>query len=122
MITFKCRADLCKLSPSDAAYPIMDEHIKLFIDDYTTPECPYLPELYGYQVLIEESDVDKVIDLPEVGCRLLDIRWEDAYRRDGFFYAITLVSDQLGLGFLIPDAPWVKGDLRNLLDDLVAES
>ena len=120
-MTFKCRADLCKLDPDDPAYPVMDECIKLFVDDYNTIESPYIPELYGYQVLIEESDIDKVIDLPEVACKLVDVRWESAYMREGYFYAIYLASDQLGLGFLIPDAPWLNGELRTLLEDLVAE-
>ena len=45
MITFKSRADLSKISTTDPAYPVMDELIKLFIDDYTTPEHPYIPEI-----------------------------------------------------------------------------
>ena len=120
MITFKSRADLSKISTTDPAYPVMDELIKLFIDDYTTPEHPYIPEYYGYQVLIEEGDVDRVLELPELQCRLLDVLWEGATMRDGFFYAIYLANDELGLGFLIPDTEWVKGELRDLLNELVA--
>ncbi len=120
MITFKSRADLCQLSTTAPAYPVMDELIKLLIDDYTTPERPYLPDADGYQVLIEQGDVDRVLDLPELQCRLLDVPWEGASMRDGFFYAIYLANDEFGIGFLIPNLPWVKGELRDLLKELVA--
>jgi len=40
--------------------------------------------------------------------------------RDGYFYAIYLANNEFGIGFLIPDAEWVKGELRALLDELVA--
>jgi len=120
MITFKSNADLSKLDPDNPAYPVMKELVELLIDAYTTPEKPYEPDAYGYLALVEEEDADKVIDLPELQCTLLDVLWEGASMRDGYYYAIYLANNEFGIGFLIPDAPWVKGDLRALLNELVA--
>lgn len=120
MLTFKSKSDLDKLSPDDPVYPLMQELVESLIEIYDTPDHPYKPEDYGYLVLIEESDIDQVIDLPEVRCNLLDVLWEGAAMRGEFFYAIYLGNDDFGIGFLIPDKPWVKGKLRELLNELVS--
>lgn len=115
MLTFKSTKDINKLNTLNSAFPIMKDLITSTIEAYQ----PYYPELYGYLVLIEESDIDSVIALPEVQSKLIDINWEGAYMRDGFYFAYFLRSDQLGMGFLIPDAPWLSGKLRDILDALV---
>jgi len=120
MMTFKSNADLNKLDTDDPVFPVMKELVEVLIDAYTFPGHPYIPEDYGYLVLIEEGDVDAVIDLPEVQCKLLDVLWEGASMRNGYFYAIYLANDEFGIGFVIPDAPWVKGELRELLNELVS--
>lgn len=120
MITFKSNADLNKLNSNDPAYPVMKELVELLIDAYTTTDHPYIPDDYGYLVLIEEGDADRVLELPELQCRLLDVMWEGASMRNGYFYAIYLANNEFGIGFLIPDAEWVKGELRELLDELVS--
>lgn len=120
MQTFKSINDLQKLHPDDPAYPIMKDLVESLIAIYDIPERPYKPEDYGYLVLIEEADVDQIIDLPEVKCTLLDVLWEGAAMRGDFFYAIYLGNDDFGIGFVIPDKPWVKGNLRELLNELVA--
>lgn len=120
MITFKSIADLSKLNSNDPAYPVMQELIELLIVAYTTSEKPYDPDAYGYLVLLEEEDIDQVIDLPELQCTLLDVMWEGAAMRGDFYYAIYLANNEFGIGFLIPNAPWVKGEVRALLDELVS--
>jgi len=120
MITIKSHDNLNKIDLNNPAYPVMKELTELLIDAYTWDGHPYLPDDYGYLVLIEEDDVDKVIDLPELQCTLLDVMWEGASMRGNFFYAIYLANDEFGMGIIIPDAPWVKGDLRALLDELVS--
>ena len=96
MITFKSNSDLSKLDPDDPAYPVMKELIELLIDAYTTPEKPYDPDAYGYLALVEDEDADKVIDLPELQCTLLDVLWEGASMRNGYFYAIYLTNNEFG--------------------------
>ena len=39
--------------------------------------------------------------------------------RQGFFYAVYLGTDDYGMGFVIPDAPWVNGRLREVLDSIL---
>lgn len=120
MITFKSRFDLSKLSPTNPAYPLIDDLVTNLIDAYTWPGHPYVPEDYGYIVLIEEADVDQIIDLPEVQCALTEILWEGCAKRGDFYLGIYLWNDDAGMSIVIPDAPWVKGKLRRLLDEMVA--
>lgn len=120
MKTFKSHSDLNQLSQTDNAYPLIEDLVTNLIDAYTWPGHPYVPEDYGYIVLIEEADVDSIIDLPEVQCNLLDVLWEGAAKRGDFYLAIYLWNDDAGMSIVIPDAPWVNGDLRKLLDEMVA--
>jgi len=106
MITFRSSADLDKLSHRHPALPLVKELL-----DQIGPEC-------GYLILIEEGDID--IDLPELQCRLADIPWDGAIRYGLYFHAIHLTNNQFGIGFLIPDAPWVSGKLRAVLEELVS--
>lgn len=119
MIEFKSHADLSKLSPADPAYLVMKELVEQLIEAYTAPGCTYDAEAYGYCVLLEESDIDGTYDVPGIG-NLLDVLWEGAFKKDGFYVAIVLWNDDAGMTVTIPDAPWVNGKLRELLDELVA--
>lgn len=101
MLTFKSQSDLSQLSPSNPAYPVMKELVEQLIDAYTTPGCNYDADAYGY-------------------CVLQEVLWEGALKKDGFYIAIVLWNDDAGLTVTIPDAPWVKGELRELPDELVA--
>lgn len=120
MLTFKSEADINKLNCNDLAYPVMKELVELLIAPLTPPDKPYDWNAYGYLVLIEEADINQIIDLPELQCSLLDVLWEGASMRGDFYYAIYLANDDFGIGFLIPNKPWVKGKVRKLLDELVA--
>jgi hypothetical protein len=118
MITFKSHNDLRKLHPNDPAFPVMKSLVKQLIDDFTTPGHPYVADDYGYLILIEPDDVDRElneIDMP----KLTEIFWEGASMRDGFIYAVYLGTDDYGMGFLIPDADWVNGRLRETLESIL---
>ena len=117
MITFKSTEDLAKLPPTDPAFPTVQELVDRLITEYTPPGGTYNAEDYGYVVLIQESDVNRTLDEIWDGSTLLDIYWEGIMLRDGFFIAIYLADNEYGLVFVIPDAPWVNGELRQMIED-----
>ena len=119
MITFKSTEDLNKLSPDDPAYPTVKELIEQLITAYTELGQPYNYEDYGYIILVQEGDVDRELVELWDGCRLTNIYWEGITQRDGFFIAIYLANNEYGLCFVIPDAPWVNGELRTLIEDIL---
>ena len=119
MLSFKAPEDLSKLSPTDPAYPTVQELIDQLITAYTTPGQPYNHEDYGYVILIEEGDVDRELDEIWDGCTLLTIPWEGIMLRDGFYTAIYLANNEYGLCFVIPDADWANGELRELIEDIL---
>lgn len=73
IITIKSHDDINILNIND---PVMKELTELLIDACTWTCHHYLPNDYGYLLLIEKSYVDKVIYLPELQCRLVDVMWE----------------------------------------------
>ena len=118
MITFKRHSDLEKLAADDPARPVMEELVAQLIDDFTEPGQVYNADDFGYLVLVEPDDADRElneIDMP----RLVDVLWEGASMRQGFIYAVFLGTDDYGMGFVIPDAPWVDGELREVLEDIL---
>ena len=117
MITFKSTEDLAKLPTEDPAFPTVKELVTRLITAYTTPGQPYNHEDYGYVILIQEGDVNRTLDEIWDGCTLLDIYWEGIMLRDGFFIAIYLADNEYGLVFVIPDAPWLDGELRQMIED-----
>jgi tRNA uridine 5-carbamoylmethylation protein Kti12 len=117
VITFKSTEDLAKLPPDNPAYPTVQELVERLITTYTEPGQPYNWRDYGYVILIEEPDVDRTLDEIWDGCTLLNIYWEGIMLRDGFFIAIYLANNEYGLVFVIPDAPWVNGKLRLMIED-----
>lgn len=119
MLTFKSRDDLSQLSHDNPAYPVMHALVDALISAYTQPGITYNADDYGYCVLLEENDLDGR-ELPGLGNNLLDVLWEGAFKKDGFYVAIFLWNDDAGMTVTIPDAPWVNGKLRELLDELVA--
>ena len=117
MITFKSKQDLAKLPSEDPAHPIVKELVDRLITEYTPLGGTYNHEDYGYVILIEECDVNGTLDEIWDGCTLLDIYWEGIMLRDRFFIAIYLANNEYGLVFVIPDAPWVNGELRQMIED-----
>ena len=116
MITFKSHSDLQKLDGNDPAYPVIKELIELLIDDF--PEQPYNADDYGYLCLVEPGDANRVLSDIDMPWCLQDIPWEGASMRHGFIYAVYLGTDDYGIGFLIPDAEWVNGELRQVLEEI----
>ena len=114
MITFKSTEDLAKISPEDPAYPTVKELVDRLITAYGQP---YNWQDYGYVILIQESDVSRTLDEIWDGCTLLDMLWEGIMQQGDFFIAIYLANNEYGLVFVIPDAPWVNGDLRRMIED-----
>ncbi len=119
MLSFKSTEDLSKLPPDHPAHDTVKELIDQLITAYTTPGQPYNHEDYGYVILIEEGDVDRELDEIWDGCSLLTIPWEGIMLRGDFFIAIYLANNEYGLCFVIPDADWVKGELRTLIEEIL---
>jgi hypothetical protein len=116
VITFKSTDDLSKLPRTDPAFPIVEDLVKRLITDYISEGYDYRPEDDGYTILVEPEDADRELTELWPGCRLTNIYWEGITQRDGFFIAIYLANNEYGLCFVIPDAPWVNGELREVIE------
>ena len=119
MKTFKSTEDISKLPPTNPAYPTVKEVVDQLITAYTDPGEPYNAEDYGYVILIEEADVNRELDELWDGCTLLNIPWEGIMLQGDFYIAIYLANNEYGLTFVIPDADWVDGELRELIEDIL---
>jgi len=117
MLEFKSPEDLGKLSPDDPVYPIVADLVKRLITDYIAEGYEYIPADDGWIVVVEEQDKDRVLSEIWSDWTLLDIPWEGITLRDGFYQAVFLANDQFGIVFIIPDEPWVTGDLRRMIED-----
>jgi hypothetical protein len=117
VITFKSQTYLGQLPQDHPAYPVIKELIELLIDDF--PTQPYSAADFGYLVLVEPGDTDRELLELDMPWTLSEIPWEGASLRGRFIYAVYLGSDDYGLGFLIPDAPWVNGELRTVLEEIL---
>ena len=119
MITFTSIADLDKIADDDPARPIVRQLLEWLIADGEFPDHPYNPEEHGQIVLVEPDDVDREltdIDMP----RLTEILWESVTIIQGYYHAVYLGAGDYGIGFVIPvDAPWLSGELREVLDSLL---
>ena len=119
MITFKSIEDLAKLPPDDPAYSTVKELIEQLITAYSPPDRAYDAEDDGYIILVEPEDADRTLDELWDGCTLLNIPWEGIMLRGDFYIAIYLANNEYGLTFVIPDADWVTGELRELIEDIL---
>ncbi|MBE9534115.1 MAG: hypothetical protein IMF03_03875 [Proteobacteria bacterium] len=119
MIQFKSTQDLQQLASNDPAYPIIKQLTQDLIEAYTAPGHPYIPEDYGWVVLIEEGDVERVLTEIWDDWKLTDIPWEGAVMQGDFINAIFLANDDFGISFVIPNADWVQGKLRETLDEIL---
>ncbi len=118
MKTFKSTYDVEQLRNDPIPAPIYDtvkELVVPVIAEYTDP--PYRPEDDGYLVLIEPGDVDRVLTDLDMPYKLSGTPFEGVTMVDGHFYAVYLANNQFGIGFLIPDADWLPGELRRHLED-----
>ena len=87
--------------------------VKQLVATYTDDPC-YRPQDDGYVVLLEANDVDRVLD---IGYRLSEVPFEVVTMIDDHFYGLYLANNQFGISFLIPDADWLKGELRQHLEE-----
>jgi hypothetical protein len=117
MITFKSTEDLSKLPEVHPAYATIKELIEQLITSYSPLGRAYDPEDDGYIILIEPEDADRTLDELWDGCTLLNIPWEGIMLQGDFFIAIYLANNEYGLTFVIPDAGWVTGELRTMIED-----
>ena len=114
---FKSLSDLQQLSPDDPAYPVVKGLVQSCIVPYDTPDQPYRPDDEGWIVLVEEQDVEGPLTDIWDDWTLLDVPWEGITKVDGYFQAIFLANNEFGLVFVIPDAPWVNGKLREVIEE-----
>ena len=119
MLTFKSPDDLNKLPENHLAHATVKELIEQLIEAYTWEDHPYNAEDYGYILLVEEGDTDRELDELWDGCTLLNIPWEGIMLRGGYYTAIYLANNEYGLSFVIPDADWVDGELREMIEDIL---
>jgi hypothetical protein len=117
VLTFKSRDGLKKLSPDHPAYGLMADLVQVLIDDF--PEQPYNADDYGFVLLAEPGDEDRVLTELDMPWRLAEVPWEGASLRQGFFLAILVTTDDFGLVFAVPDEPWVDGELRTVLEEIL---
>jgi hypothetical protein len=119
MITFKSPEDLNKLPPDDPAPHTVKERLAQLISADSPPGRAYDAEDDGYIILIQPEDAQRELDELWDGCTLLNIPWEGIMLRDGFYIGIWLANNEYGLTFVIPDADWVNGKLRDMLEDIL---
>ena len=111
MKTFKSIPDLEQVR-NDPVYATIKSLFLPVIAEY--PD--YRPEDDGYLVLIEPADAARILDDLDVPYRLSEVPFEGVCMIDGCFHAVYLANNQFALGFLIPDADWVTGELRRVLE------
>ena len=119
MITFKSTDDLSKIPYDHPAHATVEELIEQLISAYSPPGRAYDAEDDGYIILVEPEDAQRTLDELWDGATLLNIPWEGIFLRDGFYIAIYLANNEYGLSFVIPDAGWVTGELRELTEDIL---
>ena len=111
------RPRLAPRKPSRISHP--QGLVDRLIAHYTWEGHPYNPDWYGYSILIQEGDVNRNLDEIWDGCSLLTILWEGIMLRNGFSIAFYLANNEYGLCFVIPDAPWVNGELHVLIEEIL---
>lgn len=121
MLQFKSQADLAQLSPEDPAYETVKTQVNYLITAYDSPDHPYVADDYGWVILIQEGDEDRpLLELwNDSNDKLENLMWEGAYKDGNYIIAILICTDDFGLSFCIPDAPWIKGRLRKVLNEIL---
>ena len=78
--------------------------------------------LEGYVVLIEQVDLQKPLDLPELKGDWVDIvnDCEGVVLKGGLFHCVYLTNNEFAIEFLIPDAERLDDEMRlRLLSHLI---
>jgi hypothetical protein len=79
----------------------------------------YDPADDGYVVLIEEEDIDRPLADLCLPYRLCEVPFEAVHILEGHYCGIYLANNEFAITFLIPDADWVQGELRQHLEKLL---
>ena len=119
MITFKSPEDLAKVPPDHQAQATLRTLVHDLVMAYSPIGRAYDPEDDGYIILVEPEDADRTLDELWDGCTLLNIPWEGIMLQGDFYIAIYLANNEYGLSFVIPNADWVDGELRELIEDIL---
>ena len=118
MLKFTSADDLVRLPKDNPAYPVIATLIQGIITDTLDTEFPYDPDANGFIAPIEgPEDVNRPFTeiWPDGDWGLTDILWEGITLQDGHFLAIYLANNEYGIVFVIPDADWVQGELRECI-------
>lgn len=75
----------------------------------------------GYVVLVEEGDIDRPLAELCLPYRLCEVPFEAVHMTEGHYCGIYLANNQFAITFLIPDAEWAQGELRQHLEILLEE-
>ncbi len=113
MKTFKCITDVNRFR-NHPLYTTVESLVVPVLKFYADLGHTYRPENDGWLVLIESQDVDCVLDDLDMPYRLSEVPLEGVTVADGCFYAVYFANNQFALGFLIPDAAWLPGDVRRV--------
>ena len=73
-------------------------------------------DLDGYGIQIEEGDLEKKLDLPELKRAWTDILWEGVVKKGEQYHAYYLTSNSHMLEFIFTDPEWLDNDLRESLE------
>jgi hypothetical protein len=117
MKQFQSATDLQQLPPDDPTFPIVADLVQRLIVNYEADGFTYDPDADGWIVLIEEGDTERILDEIWDDWTLLDVPWEGITREGDFFIAVFLANNEFGLVFVIPDADWVNGQLRDVIEE-----
>jgi len=119
MLTFKSPEDLNKLPENHPAHATVEELIDQLITAYSPSGRSYDAEDDGYIILVEPEDAQRTLDELWNGATLLNIPWEGIFLKGDFYIAIYLANNEYGLSFVIPNADWIDGDLREMIEDIL---
>ncbi len=116
MITFKYPSDITKLSRNDPAYLLVREYLlRLMVTADDSCQC-WCPETQGFIVQLHPEDTNQNL-LPVWKGQFQDIPFENVHYQDDFYIAIVILNNDFGLIWLVEDAPWIDGAIRDVLEE-----
>ena len=116
MITFKYPSDITKLPRANPAYPLIKEYIQRLMITADDMSRTWNPDDEGYLAILEPSDVNQ--NLGDVWHGLFqDIPFEGVFKRSGFYVAVFLANNSFGIVYLVEDAEWIDGPIREILNE-----
>jgi len=114
MYLIKSAADLEKLDHNNPYHPLIKQLLQRIIQSNVGA---FDPDIEGYVILIEREDVDRPLAILQPPQKLQKIKWAGVTLENRAFHAVKINNNSFALSFIIPDAAWVKGELRQVLED-----